>query len=68
MAADANSRILGAMSEENVEQQYRAADALSRRDLGAFLAVCHPEIELISRHLALDGSAQLRGHAAREGF
>jgi ketosteroid isomerase-like protein len=52
------------MSQENVEQQYRAADAFSRRDLDAFLAVCHPEIELVSRHLALDGSAHLRGHAA----
>jgi ketosteroid isomerase-like protein len=52
------------MSQENVAQQHRAADAFSRRDLDAFLAVCHPEIELVSRHLALDGSAHLRGHAA----
>ena len=52
------------MSQENVEQQYRAADAFSRRDLDAFLAICHPDIELVSRHLALDGSGHLRGHAA----
>ena len=52
------------MSQENVEQQYRAADAFSRRDLDAFLAVCDPDIELVSRHLELDGSGHLRGHAA----
>ena len=52
------------MSKENVDQQYRAADAFSRRDLDAFLAICHPDIELVSRHLALEGSGHLRGHAA----
>ena len=52
------------MSQENVEQQYRAADAFSRRDLDAFLAICDPDIELVSRHLGLDGSGHLRGHAA----
>ena len=30
------------MSQENVEQQYESADAFSRRDLDAFLAVCDP--------------------------
>ena len=53
-----------AMSQENVEQQYRAADAFSRRDLDAFLAICDPDIELVSRHLQLEGSGHLRGHAA----
>ena len=52
------------MSQENVEQQYRAADAFSRRDLDAFLAICDPDIELVSRHLQLEGSGHLRGHAA----
>ena len=52
------------MSQENVEQQYRAADAFSRRDLDAFLAICDSDIELVSRHLELDGSGHLRGHAA----
>jgi ketosteroid isomerase-like protein len=52
------------VSEENVQQQYRAADAFSRRDLEAFLEICDPEIELVSRHLELDGSGHLRGHAA----
>jgi ketosteroid isomerase-like protein len=46
------------------DRQYRAADAFSRRDLDAFLAICDPDIELVSRHLALDGSAHLRGHDA----
>jgi ketosteroid isomerase-like protein len=53
-----------ALPQRNVEQQYRAADAFSRRDLEAFLAICDPDIEVISRHLALDGSGHLRGHAA----
>jgi ketosteroid isomerase-like protein len=52
------------MSRENVEQHYRAADAFSDHDLDGFLAITDPGIELISRHLALDGSAHLRGHAA----
>ena len=52
------------LSQANVVQQYRAADAFSRRDLDAFLAICDPDIEVISRHLALDGSGHLRGHAA----
>ena len=52
------------MSQENVEQQYRAADAFSRRDLDAFLEICDPEIELVSRHLELDGGGHLRGHVA----
>ncbi len=52
------------MSQENVEQQYRAADAFSRHDLDAFLAICDDDIELVSRHLELDGSGHLRGHAA----
>jgi ketosteroid isomerase-like protein len=52
------------MSQENVEQQYRGADAFSRHDLDAFLAICDPDVELVSRHLQLEGSGHLRGHAA----
>ncbi len=52
------------MSQENVDQQYRAADAFTRHDLDAFLEVCDPDIELVSRHLELEGSGHLRGHAA----
>jgi ketosteroid isomerase-like protein len=50
--------------QQNVDQQHRAADAFSRHDLDAFLAICHPDIELVSRHLELEGSGHLRGHAA----
>ena len=50
------------MSEENVAQHYRAAEAFSRQDLDGFLEICHPEIVLVSRHLELDGSGHLRGH------
>jgi len=52
------------MSQESVEQQYRAAAAFSRHDLDAFLAICDPDVELVSRHLRLDGSGHLRGRAA----
>lgn len=46
------------------DRQYRAADAFNHRDLDAFLAICDPDIELVSRHLQLDGSGHLRGHDA----
>jgi ketosteroid isomerase-like protein len=52
------------VSQANVEQHRRAADAFSRRDLDTFLAICDTEIELVSRHLELEGSGHLRGHAA----
>ncbi len=52
------------MSRENVEQHHRAADAFSRRDLDAMLALCDPDIVLVSRHLELEGGGHLRGHAA----
>lgn len=52
------------MSQENVDQHHRAAGAFSSHDLDAFLAICDPDIELISRHLQLDGSGHLRGYAA----
>ena len=45
-------------------QSSHAADAFSRQDLDGFLAVCDPEIVLVSRHLELDGSGHLSGHAA----
>jgi hypothetical protein len=55
------------VSEENVAQQYRAANAFSRQDLDGFLAICDPEIVLVSRHLELDGSGHLRGKANGSG-
>jgi ketosteroid isomerase-like protein len=62
--ADCSGDTERAMSQENVEQQYRAADAFNRHDLDAFLAICDPDVELVSRHLQLEGSGHLRGYAA----
>ena len=44
-----------AMSQENVELRYRAADAFTRHDLDALLALCDPDVMFISRHLGLEG-------------
>ena len=52
------------MSQKHVDLHYRAAEAFSGHDLDGFLAITDPDIELVSRHLALDGGAHLRGHAA----
>ena len=43
------------MSQQNVEQQYGAAD-VSRPDRDAFLVICDPDIEVVSRHLKLEGA------------
>jgi ketosteroid isomerase-like protein len=50
------------MSQENVELGQRAADAFSRHDLDAFLALCDPDLEFTSRHVGLEGGAAHRGH------
>jgi ketosteroid isomerase-like protein len=50
------------MSEENVELGYRRADAFSRGDLDAFLALVDPEIEFHSRLAELEGGEPYRGH------
>jgi ketosteroid isomerase-like protein len=60
------ARVLGrdtelAMSQENVELARRAYDAISRRDLDAFLALMDPEVVAIPRILAVEGGA-LHGH------
>ena len=52
------------MSQENVEQHHRAADGFSRHYSEAFVAICDDDVELVSRHLELEGSGHLRGHAA----
>jgi ketosteroid isomerase-like protein len=44
------------MSRENVELIYRAYDALTRRDVHAFLELMHPEIEATSRILEVEGA------------
>jgi ketosteroid isomerase-like protein len=50
------------MSQENVELVYRGVDALNRRDLDAFLALCHPEIEVASITLQMEGGDAYRSH------
>jgi len=49
------------MSQENVELAYRVQGAYNRRDIDAFLALCDPEVELISRIVELEGGPH-RGH------
>jgi ketosteroid isomerase-like protein len=49
------------MSQENVELARRAWDAISRRDLDAFLALMDPEVVAVPRILAVEGGA-LHGH------
>ena len=50
------------MSEENVELQYRAADAFNRRDLDAILALADPDVEFTSRLVGVEGGGPYRGH------
>ena len=50
------------MSQQNVELGYRAADAFTRHDLDAFLALCDPDVEFVSRHVGLEGGDPHRGH------
>ena len=49
------------MSQENVEQLYRAYDAFNRRDLDAYLARIDPEVEFTPRIMGLEGGFY-RGH------
>jgi ketosteroid isomerase-like protein len=48
------------MSQENVELTRRAYEALSRRDLDAFLAAADPDVVAVPRIVAIEGGA-LRG-------
>jgi ketosteroid isomerase-like protein len=43
------------MSEANVELAHQAYDALNRRDLRAFLALMHTDVEAVPRVAALEG-------------
>ena len=52
------------MSEENVERHYRSIDAVNRRDLKAFLALMHENVEAVSRIVAVEGG--LKGHRLRQ--
>lgn len=50
------------MSEENVQQYHRALEAFRRRDLDAFLAFVHPDVDFAPRNVELDGGTSYRGH------
>jgi len=50
------------MSQENVELVRRAFDAFNRRDLSAFLALCHPDVEFVTYAMQLEGGDPYRGH------
>jgi ketosteroid isomerase-like protein len=48
------------MSQENVEQAYRAIDAVNRHELHALLDVMDDDVESVSRIVAIEGG--LHGH------
>jgi SnoaL-like domain len=50
------------MPLENVELVYEAADAFNLGLLTAFLALCHPRVEFISRLVAPEGGGPRRGY------
>jgi ketosteroid isomerase-like protein len=49
------------MSQQNVELHHRSIDAVTRRDLDAFLYLTDPDVEVVSRIVSLEGG--LHGHA-----
>jgi ketosteroid isomerase-like protein len=55
------------METENEERVLGFADAITRDDLDAALAVCHPEIEFVSM-LAVSGRAYIGHQGIREYF
>jgi ketosteroid isomerase-like protein len=50
------------MSQENVELLGRAHAAFTGRDLDALLALCDPDVEVVSMLMELDGGHPFRGH------
>ena len=48
------------MSQENVDLYYRAADALNRRDLDAYLAMMADDVEAVPRSGAMEGESSYR--------
>jgi len=50
------------MSQENVEQYHRVAEAFERRDLDAFLAFFDPDVDFAPRSAAVHGGSPYRGH------
>jgi|SRR5215207_9792478 len=50
------------MSQENVEQLYRAQEALNQRDLDAFIGFQDLDVEIVPRILKVEGGDSYRGH------
>jgi ketosteroid isomerase-like protein len=50
------------MSHENVELLRRFNAAFNRRDLDALLALCDPEVEVVSLRMDLEGGHPFQGH------
>jgi len=50
------------MSQENVKQYHRVAEAFERRDLDAFLAFFDPDVDFAPRSAAVHGGSPFRGH------
>jgi ketosteroid isomerase-like protein len=50
------------MSQENVEQYRRLAEAFEKRDLEAFLAFFAPDADFAPRSAAVHGGSPFRGH------
>ena len=56
------------MSEENVELIRRATDAFNRRDIDAFLALSHPDVEITPLILQVEGGGSHQGHDGVRGW
>jgi ketosteroid isomerase-like protein len=56
------------MSQENVELQHRAVDAFNRRDLDAYLALQHPDVEFTPYEVWVQGGQPYRGHAGIQSW
>jgi ketosteroid isomerase-like protein len=56
------------MSQENVEQYRRLAEAFESRDLDAFLAFFDPEADFAPRSAAVHGGSPFHGHAGIRGW
>ncbi len=50
------------MSQENVELNLRVIEAFNRRDLGAYLELTDPDVELVPYEVKVQGGRPYRGH------
>jgi ketosteroid isomerase-like protein len=56
------------MSRENVELQHQAVDVFNRRDLDAYLALQHPDVEFTPYEVWAQGGQPYRGHAGIQNW